>query len=128
MNDALGPDGTVLSSLVFDEFPRLRAFEVPFIPRASLAERSLAAQEARCLMAKYLAQARVKRALHHQTPRRADVNYQPDHKFLLWREKLLENGIVEWIGTYTVCSFDAAARIVLVQEKPDACKERYNVT
>ena len=128
INDTLGPEGFVPSRLVFGELPSLRAFGGSVIPRASLAERALAAQESRRIMAKHLAQFRVKLALHHQTPRVTDITYQPGDKVLVWREKLVENRIGEWIGPYIVCSYGAAARIVLTQEKPDARYERFNVT
>ena len=52
MNDTLGPEGIVPSALVFGEFPSLRSFERPVIPRHSLSERSLANQDARRLVAK----------------------------------------------------------------------------
>lgn len=56
MNDTLGPEGLVPSALVFGEFPSLRSFEGPIIPRPSLSEKALIAQEARRLMSKHLAQ------------------------------------------------------------------------
>ena len=33
MNDTQGPEGIVLSSLAFGDFPSLRTFEGPVIPR-----------------------------------------------------------------------------------------------
>ena len=43
MNDTLGPERHVPSSLVFGEFPSLRTFEGPLVPRPTLAERAEAA-------------------------------------------------------------------------------------
>ena len=105
----------------------LSFLRLPIVPRSLLAERALAAQEARRHMAKHQAQVRVKRALQHQTPQATDQIYQPDDKVLVWREKLVENRIGELIGPYTVCSYDAEALIVLVRKEPDAPHERYNV-
>ena len=119
MNDTLGPEGTVPSALVFGEFPRLRSFEGPIVPRPALAERAEAAQEARPYMAKHLAQVRVKQA--------TDRTYQPGDKVLVWREKLVENQIGEWIGPYTVTNYDAQAKIVLVQKDENSHHERYNL-
>ena len=124
MNVPLGPEGIVPSSLVFVEFPRLRSFEGPIIPRATLAQRARAAQDARRLMAEHLDQTRVKRALQHQTPQATAITYQSGDKVLVWREKLVENRTSEWIGLYTVCSYDASARIVLVQANPESRHER----
>ena len=83
MNETLGPESIVPSSLVFGEFPSLRTFEGPVIPRPTLAERSLAAQEARRLMAKQLAEVQVKRALIHQTSSAANYRYQTGNKVLI---------------------------------------------
>ena len=47
---------------------------------------------------------------------------------LVWREKVVENRIGEWVGPYTVKSFDENSRIVLVQKTEEALHERYNVT
>ena len=69
MNDTLGPEGFVPSSLFFGEFPSLRTFIGPIIPRPTLAERAHTAQAARRLMAKHLAQTRIHRALKHNTKR-----------------------------------------------------------
>ena len=128
MNDTLGPEGIVPSSLVFGEFPSLRSFVGPAVPRPTLAERAEAAQEARQLMAKHLAQVRINRALKHNTPVATDRVFQPGDKVLLWREKVVENRIGEWVGPYTVKSFDENSRIVLVQKSEDAPHERYNIT
>ena len=93
MNDTLGPEGIVPSSLVFGEYPSLRSFVGPVLPRPSLAVRAEVAQEARQLMAKYMAQVRIVRALKHNTPSATDHVYQPGDKVLVWREKLDKNGI-----------------------------------
>ena len=128
MNDTLGPEGVVPSSLVFGEYPSLRSFVGPVLPRPSLAERAEAAQQARQLMAKHLAQVRIIRALKHNTPSATDRVYKPGDKVLVWREKLVENRIGEWIGPYTVKSFNEDFRIVLVQQSEDAPQKRYNIT
>ena len=39
-NDTLGPEGTVPSALLFEEFPLLRSFLGTKVPRATLAERA----------------------------------------------------------------------------------------
>ncbi len=68
MNVTLGPEGTVPSALVFGEFPSLKAFAGPVIPRPSLAERAEISREARRHMSKSLAQSRIRRTIQYQTP------------------------------------------------------------
>ena len=46
---------------------------------------------------------------------------------LVWREKLIESRIGEWTGPYIVTSYDAHAKIVLVQKDEDSQHERYNL-
>ena len=95
MNDNFGPEGLVPSALVFGEFACLRSFSGSVITRPSLAERSLAAQDARRAIGKHLAQVRIKRALRFQTLQASDLTYQPGDKVLVWREKLVVNRIGE---------------------------------
>ena len=109
-------------------FPSLRTFIGPIIPRPTLAERAHTAQAARRLMAKHLAQTRIHRALKHNTPSANVHVYQPGDEVLVWREKLVENRIGEWTGPYIVKSYDESSRIVLVQKSADSAHERYNIT
>ncbi len=75
-------------------------------------------------MAKHLAQARLERVLHHRTPPDTDRTHNLGEKVLVWRENVVENRIGEWVGPYRVISFDAQAKIVLVQKDPDSQQER----
>ena len=68
MNDTLRPEGIVPSAHVFGEFPSLRAFRGPIVPRPSLAERAEIVLEERRFMLKQMAAVQIKRATHHQTP------------------------------------------------------------
>ena len=70
INDTLGPEGIVPSLLVFGEFLSLRSLSGPILPRPTLAERAQAALDARRLMSRHLAQAKVTRAQRHSTPPR----------------------------------------------------------
>ena len=127
MNDTFGPEGVVPSAFVFGKFPCLRSFSGPVITRPSLAERALAAQDARRYIGKHLAHVRIKRALRLQTLQASDLTYKPGDKVLVWREKLVVNRIGEWTGPYTLCSYDAAVRIFLVQKEPESSHERCNI-
>ncbi len=127
MNDTLGPEGVVPTALVLGEFPSLRSFEGTIVPRPTLAERVVVTQAARRLIAKHLAQTKVKQALNHNIPSATDNSFQPGNKILVWGEKLVENRIGELVGPYTVYSYDAEAPIVLVQKDKNSAYERYNL-
>ena len=77
MDDMLGPEGFVPSSLVFGEFPILHSFLGPVILQPSLAERALEAQTARKYMAKQLAEVKIKRTLNHQGAPSSDRTISP---------------------------------------------------
>ena len=128
MNDTLGTERIVPLSLVFGDFPSLRSIAGPILPRPSLAERAEAAQDARRIMAKHLAQTRFKRALKRNTLPAINRVYQPRDEVLIWREKIVENRIGEWLGPHIVRSFDKKSYIVLVQKNADSAPERYNIT
>ena len=124
MNDSLGPEDIVPSALVFGEFPSLRTFQGPVIPHSTLAERAEVALKARRYISRHFADNKIQRDLQHNTLPAADRDYSPGDKVLIWWEKQVENRIGEWIGPYTVVSYDAEARIVLVQLSADAQYER----
>ena len=128
VNDTLGPEGIVPSALVFGEFPSLHSFLGPMVPRPTLAERAFAAQEARRHMSKHMAAIKIERSLKHRTPSAANSTYQAGDKVFVWGEKIVENRFGEWLGPYTVTSYDHRAKIVLAQANPQPPQERYYTT
>ena len=126
INDTFVPEGIVSSALVFGEFPSITVFIGPKVPRATLAERVIAAQEARKLMSKHLAQVKVKRVERHRTQMATDHVYQPDDRVLVWMEKQINNRIGMYKGPFTVLSFDVDSKIVLIEEEPGTSPKRYN--
>ena len=128
MNNTLGPEGFVPSSLVFCEFTSLRTFLDPTIPRPSLAEGTHTANEARRLMAKHMAPTSITRALKHNTPNANVRVYHTGDEVLAWREKIFRNCIGEWVGLYIVKSYDKRSCVVLVQKSADFVLERSNIT
>ena len=54
INDTLGAESKVPSALMFREFPSIGAFIRSKVPRETMAEKDIAAQEARKCMSKYL--------------------------------------------------------------------------
>ncbi len=79
-------------------------------------------------MAQNLAQAKIKRSLHHNTTHASNQTYQTGDKVLVWREKIVENRIGEWIGPYFVISINHESKIVLVQKDTDSPHERHSIT
>ena len=88
MNDTLGPEGLIPSSLVFGEIPQ------PFTPsenrsyRPPLLDRSKLATAARKEMSAQMAKVKLKRAMHHAVPPACDLSYEPGYKVLVWREMI----------------------------------------
>ena len=63
MNETLGPEGFVPSTLIFGDFPNLRTVSGPVIPRPSLAKRAEGAQQARHHMSEFLPQVKMHHAM-----------------------------------------------------------------
>ena len=115
-NDTLGTEGVVPSALVFREFPSLRSLLRPKVHRATLAEQVQAFLTARKVMAEAQAQSKLKRALKHQSPKMKDHIYSPSYKVLVWREKIVNNRIGEFIGPFAFLHYDERSRIVAVHQ------------
>lgn len=118
----------VPAALVFGEFPILRTFLGPIIPRESLGERAEVEQKARRIMSKHLAQLCIKRALKQNIPAVEKEAYHLSNKVFIWREKIVGSRIGEWLSSYTVFSFVTESQIVLVRKEEDSNSERYNIT
>ena len=89
--DTLGLEGALPSALVFGALPSLRSHLGANIPRATLAERAMIAQEARRLMICHLVSAMINTALKRRTPAAADHVYRRGDLVSLWRKKQIEN-------------------------------------
>ena len=64
-------------------------------------------------MAKHMAELRVKRALKHSTSTASNRAHKLADKFLVWREKRVDNHIGEWIGPFSVLVADEAKNLVV---------------
>lgn len=126
MNNTLGLEGVVPSMLVFGEFPSLRTLHEAPTPRATLVARAQIANSARKEMEHHMARLRLHRALRHRVPKSADARLQPGDKVLVWREKLVNNRIGEWVGPYSVITADYSSKIVHVRETEDGPLRPYN--
>jgi len=117
MNDTLGPEGIVPSLLVFGEYPP--AFTTSENPRSRAPAhlRAKMANEARVEMAKHMGKARVARALKHAVPPSADNPLKAGDQVLVWKEKVVNNRIGEWLGPYTVDNYIDEKKLVYVRYK-----------
>ncbi len=61
-------------------------------------------------MAQHFALTRIQRALRHNPPSATDRDYQPGDNVLVCVERTVENRIAEWLGPYTVVSYDAQVK------------------
>ena len=127
MNDTLGPEGLVPSALVFGEFPPVYTrSETPAL-RATILERAEIAHTARREMEKHMARLRINRALQRRTPAAADRSYKPGDHVLVWREKLVESRIGEWIGPFEVIGADESKKLVYVQDSKIGAARPFNI-
>lgn len=115
MNDTLGPEGLVPSALVFGEFPHLAPDYSPRSERSTLQQRSNMAHIARTEMSKIMDRLRLQRALRHAVPAASDHVYEPGDEVLLWKEKVVNNHIGEWIGPFRVETIDRVKKLVYIR-------------
>eukprot|EP00737_Agarophyton_chilense_P000247 gb/GEZJ01000282.1/.p1 GENE.gb/GEZJ01000282.1/~~gb/GEZJ01000282.1/.p1 ORF type:complete len:768 (+),score=79.54 gb/GEZJ01000282.1/:1785-4088(+) len=127
MNDTLGPEGLVPSALVFGEFPNITSKSETPTPRASALSRAAIAATAREEMSQIMERMRVRRALKHAVPQAADRSYQPGDDVLVWRERLTDNRIGEWVGPFKVLSFAPEKKIVYIQDVKIGNAKPFNV-
>lgn len=121
LNDTLGPEGLVPSALVFGDLPRLQlASTSPPQPRPTTDERASLADIARTEMATIMAKLRIQRAFRHQTPPSSDHTYNPGDQVLVWREKQINHRIGEFLGPFTVTSFNKEQKLVYIQDTTSA--------
>ena len=69
----------------------------------------------------------IKRALKHRPPAAADRAYKPGDSVLIWREKIFNNRIGEWLGPFTVLSVDDEKKLVYVKEAKIGAARPFNV-
>ena len=77
MNDTLGPEGLLPSSLVFGELPRVYTASKTPQPRDTLGERATMVHAAHTEMQRIMAKMRVARGLRHSVPLAANRAYDP---------------------------------------------------
>lgn len=127
-NDTLGPEGLVPSSLVFGELPRIYTPSETPERRDTLGQRAALVHAARTEMQKLMAQMRIARGLRHTVPPAANNNYDPGDQVLVWREKIVNSRIGEWLGPYTVLGMNAEKKLVYIQDAKVGAARPFSVT
>ena len=116
MNGTLGPEVCVPSTLVFGEYPAPILSGVERARMGTLEDCSRIAEAARKEMERHMASVRLTRALKHKAPSTADIPFEVGDKVLVLREKIVNNRIAEWVGSFTVESFDPRRKVVHVRD------------
>ena len=70
---------------------------------------------------------KINRALRHAVPTAANRSYEPGDQVLVWREKIVDNRIGEWLGPFAVASFQPEKKLVLIQYENRGPPEPFNV-
>lgn len=78
-------------------------------------------------VSRHIAKILVDCALKHATTSAADKPFEPGDLVLVWREKLFNNLVGEWIGPYTVESFNSENRLIYVQDAKLGNARPFNV-
>ncbi len=127
LNDTLGPEGFVPSSLVFGEYPQMVTPSESRPSRGTNMELARIANFARNEMETIMAHIRLKRSLNHTVPPAADRMYEKNDQVLIWREKIIANRIGEWMGPYIVESYNPEKKLVSVIAGDSGRIKEFNV-
>ena len=127
LNDTAGPDGLVPSALLFGEFPRL-VMPSAYGTRPTTDERSSVALLARREMKLIMDKQRIARAMRHNTPKATDNVYESGDQILVWREKGHSNKNGEYLGPFSVASFDKISKLVHIFDKPNGKPRPFSTT
>ena len=111
LNDTLVPEGFVPLVLAFGEHLAIYTPSERKYPRPTANERSEIANNARIEITKHIAKFQVSRALRNQTPTALGSTFNLGSQFLVWRESVANNRILEWLGPNVVYSFYVNRRL-----------------
>ena len=116
MKDTLKLECLVPSSLVFGELPKVYISPGSPNTRDTLGKRAEMVHAARIEMQRIIAKVRISRASRYSVPSADDRAYDSGDKVLVWRGKVVNHSIGEWLGPITALSIDASKKIVYVQD------------
>ena len=80
----------------------------------------------RKVLAESQKKSRLKSAVKHQSPKMHDYACSPGYKVLLWREKIMNNRIGEFIALFTVRNCYERSKIVAIDQ--DGVIKRYSTS
>lgn len=78
-------------------------------------------------MQKHMEKSRISRALKYSVPPAADNHYQPRDQVPVWREKIVNNLIGEWICLFSVMGMEVDKKLVYVQDVKVGNARLFNV-
>lgn len=78
-------------------------------------------------MQTHMSKLRVDRALKHKTPAAANMSYKIEDQVLVWREKIVDSRIGEWLGPFTVDAIDDTKKIVYFQDERIGAAKPFNL-
>lgn len=112
MNDTLGPEWLVPSTLVFGESPKVVIPSEEVSVGHSREGRALISNTARKEMGKHMYSLRIRRALQQKTTQSANRTYKLVKIVLVCREKIINNRIGEWLGLFKVIDVDEYRNLI----------------
>ena len=74
-----------------------------------------------------MAKMRISRALRRSVPPAAHRAYDPGDEVLVWREKVVNHCIGEWLGLFSVLAMDATKKHVYIQDLTIGAAHLFNV-
>lgn len=128
LNDTLGPEGIVPTVLVFGDYPRLYTLSEELPSRLTNEQRAALVTTARKEMEKHMAELRLRRSLKHNPPPATDYILKPGDEVLVWREKLVEHRIGEFIGPFLVDSVDHATKTIFIRDSKVGAARPFNIS
>ena len=117
MNDTLGAEGLVPSVIVIGQYPNLNILSSKPSSKTTQISRKMIAGTTHNEMEKPMSKMRINRALRHAVPTAANRSYGRGDQVLVWREKIVEHRIGEWLGPFSVASFQPEMKLVLIQDE-----------
>lgn len=70
---------------------------------------------------------RITRAMQQNTPPSANRVHEPGDSVLLWQEKIFNNRIGEWLGSFKAMDVDESKKLVYVQDVKTGSARPFNI-
>lgn len=126
INDSSGPEGLVPSALLFGEFQEAHSLRGT-TQRETLGQRVTMASCASKQMQKDLCEKRLLRALQFKNLSGLEQVSQPGGNALVWRQKISNYRIGEWLGPFAVLTVDESRKQGHFQDSENSAARPFNV-